>query len=186
MLSGSLSTPSAKLTKLAEASDYSDGYYTIATFTATTTTDTVTFSSIPQDYQDLHFRIVGSGVTGANSSMLCNFNGRANTHNVFTRVNFNANQQRITANNGFMGYDMTETANHRTIWEGWFNGYSSTILKTAYWLMGSTSPGSSDYMSAAAVFNTVDTAPITSLVFSHNQGSNSIAAGTSFTLYGVL
>ena len=129
LLSGSLSTPSAKLTKLAELSDYTDGYYTLATFTTTAPTTSVSISSIPQDYQDLHFRVVGSGVTGGNSSMLCNFNGVANTNNVFTRVSFQNNQQRITGSNGFMGYDMTETANHKTIWEGWLNGYSSTIRK---------------------------------------------------------
>lgn len=188
LLSGSLSTPSAKGAKVPEFGDFSDAYETIATFTATSTTNQIQFSSIPQTYRHLHFRIVARGVPGANSSMVfyVNTSSSGTTNRSSARSNFTSSTQQIKSSTPqYMGMDMTATSPALTIWEGWCSGYTdSNTYKQFTWRMGSQNSDSNEF-SYSSNFYGVTQDPITQLTFYHNSGPNNLAAGTMITMFGL-
>jgi hypothetical protein len=83
LLSGSLSTPSAKQTFIPPTS-----FESIATYTATGTVSDITFSSIPSTYKILQFRIMVRSTEGGTGdrTFFAQFNGDTASNYYYARI----------------------------------------------------------------------------------------------------
>lgn len=191
LLSGSLSTPSAKGAKLTELADLTIAYDVIGTSYASSTVDTVTFSSIPSTYKALEIRIYGGGISGSTSSIKMNVNGDTTSTNYYiTRWNYTGNTSSpyIQGTNAFVIDDgMDDNTNQYSCWHGIIVGYAETnAIKGAYIQNGAIRGNTlSSQVINSSSWAWLSTSAINSITFSHNNGSSRFRVGTRFTVYGL-
>lgn len=182
LLSGSLTTPSAKGTFELGSFD------SIATTTLTTATASITFSSIPSTYTHLQIRGIARSV-GANVNITVQLN--SDTGSNYTYHNIIGNGAAVTANGGasssvlYLGFT-PETASTASCFSGTVidildytntNKYTTLRSITGSDLNGS---GSVRFMSGAWL----STSAVTSVVLTIS-GSDSFQQYSSFALYGI-
>lgn len=188
LLSGSLSTPSAKLPFVPPNS-----FESIASFTITSTTANVTFSGIPQTYKDLHLRVVAreSGInTGVGTAMKITLNG--DTGNNYGRAITTAGgvgnasySYSISDNNMFTGDGIVQGGGLAGTFGCFiteFYDYASTTIKKSVRTIGGGHNNSTKHVkSAGNIWNNTDA--ITSILI--YPETNQFAAGSMFALYGI-
>ena len=145
-----------------------------------TSTNTVTFSSISQNYTDLILVIEGTS-TGANIDFPIRFNGDtgANYSRTYLYGNGSSTSSGRASNDTSMGLPNLDTGRGVSI-SHIFNYANTTTFKTG---LGRTS-GAPSYGVSAIVGLWRNTAAITSLtVFA--AGANFYGNGTTLSLYGI-
>lgn len=186
LLSGSLSTPSAK-----QAFD-AGGYESISTYTLSTTTASVTFSSIPQTYKDLQLRMFvrESGAnTGINSALFLRFNGDTNVS--YARFGLNGNGSTValvdavTDNKIVLGDGLVQGGSTTGIFGAYivdiYDYTSSTYKKTTRSIAGAHNTTGQITSMYTNTWNIVDA--ITSIIVLPE--TNSLATGSVIALYGI-
>lgn len=183
LLSGSLSTPSAK-----QAFVPPGEMYAIATYTSTSAFDAFSFLDIPQTYRFLVVRINGSTVAPQDSSYKMRMNTNTDTGSLSTRDNYPSGgslyHQWLT-NNGMLD-DGTDSTGSTQSWHFIIGNYTNTTgFKTTNIITGVIRDSGSRLINWTGFANGKNQNPITALYFSHNNGANFFAANSRFTLYGV-
>lgn len=191
LLSGTLTTPSAKGARVPEFSDYADSYELINTYYASTTADTVTFSSIPSTYKAIEIRIYGGGISGSASSLKMSVNNDTTSTNYYiTRWNYTTN----TSSPYIQGVDATviddgmdDVTNQYSSWHGLIVGYAETTgRKSAFVQNGAIRSNSlSSQVINSSSWTWESSAAISTITFSHNNGANRFRVGTRFSIYGL-
>lgn len=188
LLSGTLTTPSAK-----QAFIPPTNFESIASFNLASTTASVTFSSIPQTYKDLHIRAssreTGAG-TGVSTSLMLRFNGDSNANyarfHIYANGSVVSNANSVTDTKVHLGDGVVQGGSTAGIFGGHIidiSDYTSTtIKKSVRTLAGADNTSSRISGIHSNVWNS--TSAITSIeVFPE---SNSFATGTIISLYGIL
>jgi trimeric autotransporter adhesin len=162
-------------------------FYNIATVTGTGSSNTITFSSIPQTYKSLQLRIVSNDAAGNINQITYNSDSGANY--AFHRLYGNGS----TANaGGQTGYSAVGTANYSG---SQTNIYPASIIdiidyasaskyKTTRWMFGHDTNGVSTTIIQLGSGLWLNTAAITSITITNN-GSANWTSSSIFALYGV-
>jgi len=183
LLSGSLSTPSAK-----QAFVPPGEFVAIATYTSTSAFDAFSFLNIPQTYRFLVVRINGATVVPQDSSYKMRFNTDTDTGQLSTRDNYPSGgslYHQWLANGGMMD-DGTDSTGSTQSWHFVIGNYTNTTgYKTTNIITGVIRDSNSRVINWTGMANKKSEAAITALYFSHNNGANYFAANSRFTLYGV-
>ena len=167
-------------------------FESIATFNISSTTASVTFTSIPQTYLDLHLRMFvrNSGVqTGVNIGCLMRFNG--DTSNSYARFGVNSNGVSVAASNAItevravLGDGVVGGGSTTGIFGGYIvdiHDYTSTTTTKALRTIGGAHNTTNQYAhSYSNLWNS--NSAITSIeVFPEND---SWATGSIIALYGI-
>ena len=164
-------------------------YVPLATVTLGTATSTVSFSAIPSTYRDLIISVQGKAAT-ASSYFRMRFNG--DTSNSVSHVNMmgqegnTANSNSNTGSNAvdvdFFGNLLTTADNIHQIQIMDYSAtdkHKTTLIRQKF--HGATA---TDIRVAALAARWADTSAITSISIFLNSGN--IAAGSTFSLYGVI
>jgi hypothetical protein len=154
-------------------------YTPIATQTLGSTTQTVTFSSIPSTYTDLV--IVANGTATTAVSVLLRFNGDTASNYSVTYVDGNgtsATSYRDTNYTGGYGGSFYNTTSPTVSTINIMNYANSTTYKTA---LNRTSYPAGFTIASVSLWR--NTAAINSVSMTANL--NGFATGTTFTLYGI-
>lgn len=153
-------------------------YEPIATTTATGSSTTVTFSSIPQTYTDLI--IIGQGV-GSCPEPYIRFNG--DTSSLYSYIRMYGNGSTASSDRGSNETSYFVTTGSFT--DGMFvfqlNNYSNTTtFKTG---LSRSSRAGSHVSFICGLYRS--TAAITSIVLTAASGQGNLTNGSTFTLYGI-
>jgi hypothetical protein len=177
-------------------------YESIATFTPSGSTGTVTFSSIPQNYTHLQLRIQARGTSGAGgyyTSVAVNLNGDTTAGNYYYHIIGGNGANAVSPSPG-SGYsqngliNIPNALNTSNVFAGAIidiPDYSSYVKnKTLRSLNGADLNNTSGFPYSGAIFLSSmlwkNTAPITSITFTADATySTNFANGSSFALYGV-
>ena len=146
----------------------------------------ITFSSIPQDYDDLVLKISGRGDRAdVNSEFVINFNGTsANLSNV---VLFGRGDSVASASNTSF-HALISGSNSTTDTFGSVSFYISNYKASQAKSVSIDSVSENNATSAFQVINAVlwnDTAAVTSITLNQGFGSSNFLTGSSFSLYGI-
>jgi hypothetical protein len=152
-------------------------YTSLATVTLSTATSSVTFSSIPNTYRDLIFIVSGQLVNNTATDTLLRVNGDSSSS--YSRVYMYSNGV-VSGSDTTTSFLPWYTRNNQGNSIGHLMDYSATD-KHKTLLVRSNEP-TTDGLSAQAQ-RWANTSAITSMTFST---SNNYAAGTTFSLYGVI
>ena len=164
-------------------------YEKIASYTLASSSNSVTFSNVPQNYTDLVLTITGYSVQNSTSPIM-RFNDDATTSYAYIMINGSGTasssvRNPTTANplitGNFIGFS-SSSANQSNIIIHIQNYSNPSIYKTYISRANSASgvPGT-----ALVVLNWRNTNPITSIKPMLYGGSDQFAAGTTFYLYGI-
>lgn len=158
-------------------------YDTIASFTLTTSTNSVDFTSIPQTYTDL--RLVFTGYSNGTTDLYLGMriNGNSTTGNYRTVRYYGSTAQY--ANQTYIGVVPNTTTSAIGPYGNYFDfmNYRSTLYKVGFVdVMTAFNSGTG---AAYGTFVALDTNPITSLQCTNVQNASGWTAGTVATLYGI-
>jgi hypothetical protein len=177
LLTGSLSTPSAKQAFLDE------DYELISTSLVSSSTPSITFSSIPQTYK--HLRFIGLLSTGAETDYYMSFNSdETNSNYRFTALNYNASTRVVTnGDTRFFAYDNTDNANAFCSIDSWIIDYTRTdwykqVLSESGWFQ--STPRATTYRNSLVWENN---SAISSVKISPSSGN--LKSGCRLSLYGL-
>jgi hypothetical protein len=155
-------------------------YVKIASYTATTSTSSYTFTNIPQGYTDLV--LVTSGIGSGTENLECYINGDTGNNYSFTYLygdgttaasGRNANANRIVV--GRLGTGTSHGIAH-------FQNYSHTLTNKT--ILTRKGKGSEIGMIFSNIWR--NTSPITSLqIFGAGSPAKTMSAGYTATLYGI-
>lgn len=154
-------------------------YDAIQSYTLTSNSPSVTFSSIPQTYTDLVVVFDGTNTTGNNYELFVTFNsdtGSNYSEHFLHNYNNTTETIRYTNNTKLRSF---KTASTRSNIVAHFMNYSNTTTyKTTFWRYNAavlyTGMGVGLWRSTAA---------INSITFTIESGN--ISSGSTFTLYGI-
>jgi len=162
-------------------------YEPIATTTLGSAASTVTFSSIPQTYTDIKCVIVTQEVasgSGLGENLLVRVNNTLPTQSQTTISGNGSSASSNRKTSQSYGYiKIPFTGSNWGLVEIDFFNYTGSTFKT---YLSSTS---GDLNGSGEVIRTVHLAQMTTAISNRIQfeaGSNSFAAGSTFTLYGIL
>ena len=178
MLSGSLSTPSAKQAFVGE------DYELISTSLVSSSTASITFSSVPQTYK--HLRFIGLLSTGAETDYYMSFNSdETNSNYRFTSIHIITNGTRTVTNGDtrFFAYDNTDNASAFCSVDSWIIDYARTdwykqVLNESGWYQ--SNPRAVTYRNSLVWENN---SAITSVKISPSSGN--LKSGCRLSLYGL-
>lgn len=162
-------------------------YEKIQSITLGSSASSVTFSSIPATYTDL--RIVmnyRANTSIAGSSIQFNGNTASNYSETFIRGNGSAASSSRFTNSTYL----------QVGWQGWATttipqfctvdifSYAGSTFKTVVGEDNADRNGAGEVVRFVALWRS--TSAITSIVINENAGGGNYAAGSTFTLYGIL
>ena len=162
-------------------------YDRIATQTLGSSASSVTFSSIPSTYTDLRLVMNYRSNTGiAGSSIQFNGDTGSNYSETFIRGNGSAASSSRFTNSTYL----------QVGWQGWATttipqfctvdifSYAGSTFKTVVGEDNADRNGAGEVVRFVALWRS--TSAITSIVVNENAGGGNYAAGSTFTLYGIL
>ena len=186
LLSGSLSTPSAK-----QAFVPPTNFESIASFTASSSFTVETFTSIPQNYVSLQLRILSRRSNGVGHVIGLNFNGDQtsnywfhNLQGIGTTNQINVNSSASARINAFVGHTNTNLSNQFGAGIIDIHDYASSTKKTTIRCFGgcdTNASGGGMVSITSGVWNVTDA--ITSIRV--DALGDTMVAGTTFALYGI-
>jgi|694.fasta_scaffold86347_5 hypothetical protein len=185
LLSGSLTTPSAKGTFT------TSDYQAIATYTSTGSDTFFDFTSIPSDYRYLEVRGYGTHNSINYANVAVRMNGDSTTGNyrwIFSVANNTAKSSATDTNSNHLPIlqSFPSTSNNMGVCVFVFNEYKATNkYKTVTSYGGGTESNSTVGEVSIGAGTWLSTSAITSLRF-FNTGGPSWSAGSKFVLYGVI
>jgi hypothetical protein len=153
-------------------------YEAIATQTVTgSSTNSITFSSIPQTYTDLVLVVAGTSTSTVDS--FCRVNGDANSNYSFTRfygTGSAAGSDRSSNQTQFKAGDLTTTQSTHLLH---FMNYSNTTTNKS--MLFNTKPSASALILMSCLWRS--TAAINSITLFISSGN--FGSGFTFSLYGI-
>lgn len=161
-------------------------YTPIATQTLGSAAPTVTFSSIPQTYTDLVL-VASVQASSSGQGLSMQFNGDGGTGSLYSNTGLRANGSTVvtfrqTSNTNCLLSNIAEppTSNSFGLYIAQFNNYSNTSVNKTILVRSN----SAAFATETFVDLWRNTNAINSILISISGGN--IAAGSTFTLYGIL
>jgi hypothetical protein len=165
------------------------GYESIASFTTTTSTSDVTFTSIPQTYKHLELRVFLSSTSATDVQSYVTLNGDSSANN-YTRNIFAATETAVQGNSTDFGsytgwtsmYMSKDSTTYPSVGIHFFNEYANTnkkkIMQSFY---GNESNASGIFAKTSSQWNQYTA--ISTIKFAASSGT--FAAGSVLALYGL-
>jgi hypothetical protein len=156
-------------------------YTLISAYTLSSTTSTVTFSAIPQTFDNLVLRTsLRSATSGVDVVVNLNLNGSSSTYTYRWWAFTGASSDSGTIQRFLMATGSNQSANFFSASEIFIPNYTKTIVRT----IGGTSvlENTGTYRSFGTATYWDSTAPITSIQINETGG---LVAGSTLRLYGI-